>query len=277
MPPSSAYLLVAHGSRDSRPQLALQKLAELVEVRLGHDVNRAAIKVATTEGFSGDIDGQCITAESLSQVEPLLVKTATLELAPIPLHEQIYQFAAQVLAVGGNRIQVLPLFLLPGVHVMEDIPQEVAVAQRCLGKAVILDQQPHLGSHPRLIHLLVNQEAIAESETKILLSHGTRRPSGNQPVERIAKQLGAVVAYWSMQPTLAEQVKGLANAGYQQIGILPYFLFAGGLTDAIAQTVADLQTQFPQLQLKLGEPIGATPQLAELIVELTQPLGGENR
>jgi sirohydrochlorin ferrochelatase len=51
---------------------------------------------------------------------------------------------------------------------------------------------------------------------------------------------------------------------------LPYFLFAGGITDAIAQSVSGLQAQFPRLQLKLAEPIGASAQLADLIVDLIE-------
>lgn len=205
---------------------------------------------------------------ALRRAEYPLVGTATLELGDAPLHEQIREFASVALASNGNTLQVLPLFLLPGVHVREDIPNEVALAKASLGDAIAIVQQPYIGTHPNLLGLLTSQWATVDADAKILLSHGTRRAGGNQPVEAIAKQLQAVTAYWSVQPSLEEQIKGLASAGHKTIAILPYFLFPGGITDAIAQRVTELQAEFPQLHLKVGEPIGASPQLARLIVDL---------
>jgi len=59
-----------------------------------------------------------------------LIGTACLELSPVPLHEQIKEFGVGALAGGYNCFQVVPLFLLPGVHVIEDIPTEVAIANK---------------------------------------------------------------------------------------------------------------------------------------------------
>jgi sirohydrochlorin ferrochelatase len=198
------------------------------------------------------------------------VGTAALELAPRPLHEQIQQFANEALSVGCNQVQLLPLFLLPGVHVMEDIPREVALALASLGQAVVLNQQPHVGAHSGLVRILASQLATIDTEAKILLSHGSRRPGGNEVVAAVAEQLGAVVAYWSVKPTLEEQLNTLAAAGHKRIAILPYFLFSGGITDAIAKMVTSLQEQFPTLQLTLAQPIGASPELADMIVDLIE-------
>jgi sirohydrochlorin ferrochelatase len=197
-----------------------------------------------------------------------LVGTATLELAPLPLHEQIRQFASDALAAGCNQLQLLPLFLLSGVHVMEDIPKEVALALGSLGQSIVINQRSHIGAHPGLGRMLASQLVTEEVDARILLSHGSRRPGSNEAVEAVAEQLGAVVAYWSVKPTLEEQLLVLADAGHKQIAILPYFLFSGGITDAIAQKVVDLQKQFPGLQLSLAQPIGASAQLANLIVDL---------
>ena len=198
-----------------------------------------------------------------------LVGTATLELAPSPLHKQIQQFAHLALGAGCQQVQLLPLFLLPGVHVMEDIPAEMALAQANLGDAVVLKQQPYLGANPDLGRILAKQVSLVETHGKILLAHGSRRYRGNEPVEVIAEQLGAVAAYWSISPTLEEQITTLVSAGHNQIMIIPYFLFSGGITDAIAQMITSLQEKFPQLQLKLGEPIGVSTELAKLVVDLT--------
>ncbi len=200
-----------------------------------------------------------------------IVGTATLELAEAPLYEQIRQFAGVAVASGCHAIELIPLFLLPGVHVKEDIPAEVALAQRCLGEAVAIAQHPHIGAHPQLAQLWHSHWANLNAEAKILLSHGSRRAGGNEPVQAMAQQLGAVAAYWSVPPSLEEQITALVDAGEQRIAILPYFLFKGGITDAIAQQINQLRSQFPKVQLNLGEPIGASAKLANLIVNLIQP------
>jgi sirohydrochlorin ferrochelatase len=63
-------------------------------------------------------------------------------------------------------------------------------------------------------------------------------------------------------------VKAFVEAGKEEIAILPYFLFAGGITDAIAQTVERLSQQFPSAKLQMAEPIGASAELADLIWDL---------
>lgn len=216
-----------------------------------------------------------------------LVRTAYLELAPLPLHRQIEQFGkeamrffgtgcaialapeAVAIAPGLNRLQIVPLFLLPGVHVMEDIPVEVGLARQALNSSLTLDIRPHLGAHPGLRRLLANQMNAVSADAWILLSHGSRRPGGNQSVEALATQLGAVSAYWSVPPSLEMRVSALVDAGHRQIGILPYFLFAGGIMDAIAQAVEQLSQTFPTVNFKLAEPLAASAELADLIVDLT--------
>lgn len=216
------------------------------------------------EGFQGEA-----SQPGARMVPP--IGTAELELAPLPLHQQICQFGELVLAQGYTHLQILPLFLLPGVHVMQDIPAEVDLAQQMLNSRLSLEVRPHLGSHSQLQQLLINPvDPIATSPqaSKILLAHGSRRAGGNQPVESIATQLGALAAYWSVAPGLEDRITELVKQGSQQIAILPYFLFEGGITDAIAQAVNRLAQQFPYVQLQLGRAIGPSSQLADLVVEL---------
>ncbi|AFY34074.1 sirohydrochlorin chelatase [Calothrix sp. PCC 7507] len=232
-----SYLLVSHGSRDRRPEIAMQQLAALVN----HNQSKS-------------------------------VGIACLEVSPQPLHEQIKQFAkscgeAQPLVLG-HRLKIVPIFLLPGVHVMSDIPAEIALAQQALGEDVIIDLQPYLGSHPRLGSLFAKQMAVKNEAAWILLAHGSRRPGSEVPVAALAANLGAVVAFWAVPPSLESRVKELVAVGKQEIAILPYFLFAGGITDAIAQSVETLKLQFPGVTFYLAEPLGASTELAGLIWDL---------
>lgn len=254
---SSAYLLVSHGSRDSRPQVAMERLSWLLSQ--SQTRTQTTLQVPTIAGFQG--------SKSEKNISNRLVGTACLELAPVPLHEQIREFGDRALKYGYNRIEIVPLFLLPGVHVMEDIPAEVAIAQKTLGR-LKLELKPHLGTHSGLVNLLAKKQATTKAEAGILLAHGSRRAGAKQPVEAIAQQLGALSAYWAVPPSLASRVQELVTAGHQQIGIIPYFLFAGGITDAIAQSVEQLQGQFPAVQIHLAEPLGASQELALLILDL---------
>lgn len=256
MSSASAYLLVFHGSRDPRPQQAVERLSQLVMRRLQERQQSA-----------GGWPEPAIERSDWSHTAPL-VGTACLELGPAPLHQQVVQFARQVWQSGCPQIQVVPLFLLPGVHVKEDIPAELAIAQPLL-PSVTLHLRPHLGSHPDVKRLL----PVPSSEAAvILLSHGSRRPQGNEPVERLAQQLQTWPAYWSVQPSLEDQVRLLAAQGYGQIKIIPYFLFPGGILDAIALQLTHLTQQFPGVEFQLTEPIGPSPALAELVVDLTTDL-----
>ena len=253
----SAYLLVAHGSRDPRPQIAMEQLAKLIYQHKLQNANRSENKTWSS------------ATNSLTILEPL-VDIAYLELDPLPLHEQIKQKCDRALAHGCDRLKILPLFLLPGVHVMEDIPEEVAKARQISSPKITIDLQAHLGTGTGLIKLLTQQMANTTIEAWILIAHGSRRPGALEPVEEIARKLGVFSAYWAVRPKLETQVAKLANTGYQKIGIVPYFLFAGGITDAIAAKVNELKIQFPVINFQLVEPLGASTELTNLIINLIE-------
>lgn len=250
----------------------MEELAELVRTKLAiQDAEYSTIFADSQASWQlADAEPTASNAMVISRSRYPLIGTAVLELAPTALHEQIQEFAKIALGYGYKQINLVPIFLLPGVHVREDIPQEVTLAQQNLGKTVVLKQRPHLGAHPGLAAMLQRKLANVKADAKILLSHGTRRRGGNQVVEAVADYLGAVSAYWSVQPTLEEQIKTLADAGYQQMAIAPYFLFPGGITDAIAQSVINLQEQFSKLDLNLCNPIGVSWELADLVVDLIE-------
>jgi sirohydrochlorin cobaltochelatase len=233
-----AYLLVVHGSRDPRPQIAVTQLAQQLSLWL----------------------------QEFSPQQSSHVGTAQLELGENPLHVQIIEFAH---SCGAKKVVILPIFLLPGVHVMEDIPAEVAIAGE-IGLELVV--KPFLGSCEDLADLFALQRVDFPARS-ILLAHGSRRENGNQPVEQLAAKLGLDSAYWSIAPSLVDSPKerlrqrlvaGI-DSGATEIGILLYFLFSGGITDAISESVEQIRTQFPQAKISLGEPIGYSSKLVGTI------------
>ena len=250
----TAYLLVSHGSRDPRPEIAMQKLVGLVKKKLQNKFIDKSLQLV--------MEGMGVTSATICDV---CMGAASLEFSPQPLHEQIRLFAKHAILQGCGRLKILPLFLLPGVHVMEDIPREITQAQQALGGEIKLDLQPYLGSEPDMRWLVAKKMVFSKMDAWILLTHGSRRPGSLQQIEELADDLGAVSAYWAVAPSLEERVQELVGKGCKKIGILPYFFFPGGITDAIAQSIEELKLQFPKLNLQLAQPLAASTDLADLI------------
>jgi sirohydrochlorin ferrochelatase len=173
-----------------------------------------------------------------------------------------------LIAQGVTNVKILPLFLSPGVHVCEDLPAQIHQAQIKLGSHCQLRTLPYLGSLPSLKPWLAQyfqQHQTQPQAQCLLLAHGSRRPGGNTAIADLARALKSQIAFWKTEPNV-ETVLGQLSAP-SQVVILPYFLFAGGITDAIQAQIQQLQGKYPHIPLKLGEPLGPNPALARLIAE----------
>ena len=254
---SEAYLLVSHGSRDPRPEVAMEELARNLNDKL-------------ESGLNSDATGNILSPTKCNSQ----IGTAYLELHPQPLHEQIVDFTRKAIANGCHRLKILPLFLLSGIHVTEDIPEEVNLAQKLvkqnLGEDISIELQPYLGSYFGLQRLLAKKITDTSLDGRIIVAHGSRRVEANASIEAMAISLNAVAAYWAVSPSLKDIVVQLAADSKKKIAIIPYFLFAGGITDAIAESIQDLKLQFPGVSFELYEPLGANGELIDLIWDLMQ-------
>ncbi|AFZ37037.1 cobalamin (vitamin B12) biosynthesis CbiX protein [Stanieria cyanosphaera PCC 7437] len=266
-----SYLLIAHGSRDHRQHLALTKLTDLLRQQL---TTNAILDRGKYLGTNSVITRKQKIVILERQKLPL-VDYACLEFSPLSLAESIVNFARRSQQLGYRQVMLLPLFLLPGIHVTVDLPTQVNQAQQILNGQISLNLCSYLGSYVKMFELLrhkfdgvdrykFNSQA---RDGKILLAHGSRLQKGNQPCQILAERLQATVAYWSSSPNLAESVATLVEQGKQNLVILPYFLFPGKITDAIATQVEQLQQDFPGVNLILDQPLGATVELANLILE----------
>jgi sirohydrochlorin cobaltochelatase len=320
----TAYLLVSHGSRDPRPQIAMNRLAQLVREHLNvydsgcHDTRlKISKKVGSALAAPIPIQSHALTKGTspagrlqvkpgqskfehlnkfehssklvsilersqpakLSAVttnvasvlkEQAIVGTATLEGGALPLHQQIYEFGLRVKAAGITCLKIVPLFLMSGVHVIEDIPAEVMAAREWLGNALDITLCPHLGGHSKMSDLLRSKLGAAGSQGQLLIAHGSRRSKGNRAIESLTKSLGISVAYWAVEPNLETQVIHLMQQGCTRLRILPYFLFSGGITDAVIHRTEELAERFPKVDFHLLPPLGASPDLAEMVIELSK-------
>lgn len=230
-------MLVAHGSRDVRSQQSFQQLTDLFR-----------------QGLAS------------SGVSPHQIHSGTLEFG-LPLEEQLQQVGGSLESdsSASAEVKIVPLFLLAGTHLMSDIPNAIAVAQQ-QSPHVKFNLRPHLGSHSGVLALL--RDRISTDYPWILLAHGSRYPGGNTIAEEISAALGTQPAYWSVAPHLEESLTALVDQGHRTVGVLPYFLFSGRITDAILQQIYQLRCRFDNLDLKLAAPLNPSPALAKLLVDL---------
>lgn len=274
--PEAAYLLIVHGSHHPSYQAAVKQLTMLLHEQL---LPEQILSKSQSDNCLPNYPN--FAARTGKNIE--LVDVAFLEAHPLPLHEQIVAFAARSVQQGMRRIQLLPLFLLPGVHVREDIPAAVAAARNMIDPEISLELLPYLGTHQKalcglLLSLMATVSDSVAATLWILFSHGSRRPGGNQPVEAIAQQLTelsgmqVVTAYASVPPFLADRVvalnpRGTGKMGDRQMAILPYVLFPGELTEGIADFVTQLGETFEDIPA-ITQPIAVAADFAALILSL---------
>jgi sirohydrochlorin cobaltochelatase len=225
-------ILVTHGSRDPRHQISLENLAE----NLGQKI-----------------------------ANHYIIKTATLECNQLIFSEQIVKIALENHHLDLKLITILPLFLLSGVHVTLDIPEQIKLAQQQLTSNWKITLKPHLGSYLNLQNILEKQFQKGLGQARIILAHGSSLKDSNKTLATIALNLNAVTAYWSVDPSLETQVKNLVNFGYSQITIIPYFLFSGKITDIITEQIISFRHQFPLVKFEIGKPLNESPELIQFI------------
>lgn len=238
----SAYFLIAHGSRDVRSHHGLEACATYMRQYL-------------------------TTHRVLPQTEPW-VGTGVLEFGDQPLATQMADFAKAAAAAGVRQIFLLPLFLAAGNHLLQDLPEAIQDAQGQVDPDVLLTLCPALGNHPNLSLLVqARMSEVLPCNHWILLAHGSKRPGGNQPIDALAAQLKIAPAYWATAPGLEDQIQALQALGARRIGIAPYFLFAGRITDAIEANVVELRSKFNPLDLQMTQPLNPSPLLAKLLLD----------
>ena len=261
---SRAYLLVFHGSRDSRTLAAAAQLKQLLLTKYRFK------NILTQQNYleTNLLDYEDKVSDTVSLLETThLVDTAALELGSKSLSESLVDFARKAHSRGIKQINVIPLFLAPGIHVKQDIPTEINSALKQLDRAISIELSPFLGQYSGMVSLLSGKFSQLSGKARILIAHGSRLSGVANYYQDLAIKLDADLAYWSAAPKIASRVEAQINSGKKKIAILPYFLFPGRITSAIAVEVAQLQAQYPQVELNLGEPLGATEALAQLIAE----------
>jgi sirohydrochlorin ferrochelatase len=115
------------------------------------------------------------------------------------------------------------------------------------------------------------------SDTALLLiAHGSREPSANDDLHRLAAELRATGRYVTVvaaflelaEPDIDAGGSMCVESGAKRIVLVPYFLSAGVHVqrDLTAARVR-LAARFPDVSFRLAEPLGPDPLLSEIVIQ----------
>lgn len=115
----------------------------------------------------------------------------------------------------------------------------------------------------------------------LLVDHGSRVESANRLIENVAEAIRErrperVVEFAHMEiasPSIAEGIAACAAAGARSIDLHPYFLAAGRHTsESIPALVDKALKKHPDLEVRIGEPLGFDPKIIEIVLERIEAL-----
>ncbi len=113
----------------------------------------------------------------------------------------------------------------------------------------------------------------------LLMAHGSRRPEANADLYYVAEQLAASSGYDIVEvsflelttPTIPHGGAACAAKGATRVTMLPYFLSPGvHVRDDMEKIRSELQTEFPNVEFRLAQPLGRHPLLLNVLLERAQ-------
>jgi sirohydrochlorin ferrochelatase len=230
IPPAPVPLVaVAHGSRDPRAAATVEDLLDLVRRRSG-----------------------------------LRIVTSYLDHAPPAPGQALGALAGE----GARTAVVLPLLLTAAYHSKTDIPGVLSEAARAHPR-LRLRYGATLGPHPLMTAALERRLAEAgvtpDADTAIVLAAaGSSDPSANATINAMARSWQGwrhvLPAYASAaEPTPAEAVRALREAGAPRVAVASYFLAPGHFADKVREE------SLAAGAVAVSEALGAAPELCEII------------
>lgn len=197
-----------------------------------------------------------------------------LELATPTIAEGIANCVRQ----GATMIAVMPILLLAAQHAKQDIPREIAEAQKLYPHIQFSYGEP-LGIHERIIDTL--QARIVEKQqpnceaSVLLIGRGSSDPTVKRDLAEIATRLRMKYNYqtvdtcflYGMGPSFDDWLQQEKERQHQ-VFIVPYLLFTGILRQSITKRLQGLSNNNMMLCESLGYDVNVKKMLVERIDEL---------
>ena len=203
------------------------------------------------------------------EVDVAIQEICFLELATPTIAESI----ASCIQKGATAIAVMPILLLAAQHAKQDIPKEMAKAQKQYPYVKFTYGEP-LGIHERLIDTLqariIEKQQPNSNASVLLIGRGSSDPAVKRDLAKIAKRLRAKYHYkavdtcflYGMGPTFEDWLQQ-DKGKQQQVFIVPYLLFTGILRQSIAKRLQGFDSQ----NIMLCESLGYDANVKKVLVE----------
>ncbi|MGI9015990.1 MAG: sirohydrochlorin chelatase [Euzebya sp.] len=238
--PTSALLLIAHGTRDPRGAKEMDQLLALVRQRLDVPVGHAWL-----EDF----------------VQP-----------------QGVEGARPLVGAGATELVALPLLNFAAGHAKYDIPKQVDQIQQAFPELVIHTGEV-LGPAPDLLSLAwerldaVSPPETREDEVLVIAASGSSDPDANGELYKAARMVAEGSGHRWVEPCVAgvtwprtEQVlQRIAAAGARRAVVFSWSLLAGVLERRIWDAVDEVSASTGLLVAKAGR-FGPDPRVADAVV-----------
>lgn len=187
---------------------------------------------------------------------------------------------AELVEAGGRNFDVVPLVLVGAGHSKGDIPAALTREQGRHPGMTYRYGRP-LGPHPTLLDLLdlrLNEVLAADERadtTVVLVGRGASDPDANAEVFKVARLMdegrglgGVEGSFISLAaPGVPAALERARRLGAQRIVVLPYFLFSGILPTRVGAQAQTWAAEHPELDVRIAGVIGASEQLADLVLE----------
>ncbi|MSQ27729.1 MAG: sirohydrochlorin chelatase [Dehalococcoidia bacterium] len=245
---NSPLVLMGHGSRDPEGAREFFELAEAVRRALpGRRVEAGVLEFPTTEA---------------------------------PAIAEAFERCA---AAGAATVRAVPVLLSLAGHAKQDMPHQVAEAQR-RHPGMAIELCPALGIDPLLLEIVEERIAAVYAavgdcrteETAILLAaRGTSDPEANADMFKVARLLWERNGFPWVEPCFVslahpfvpEGVQRCAALGARTVLVLPYFINTGKLVHRIGTHAEASGRELPEHRVVVGRHLGVHPNLVRLIIE----------
>lgn len=190
----------------------------------------------------------------------------------------IEEAVAACVSKGASEIYVVPVLLLAGIHSKVDIPNEIANEQKHY-----LDVRFYYGKvigPDVLIAEILAERAwehgfnkAADKAAVLLIGHGSRASESELQLTELAQLLSKVLksphifpCYLKQSsPSYKDEIRRVANLGYDKIYTIPHLLFTGIFTKRIKEMAGDISQEVIHC-----EPLGFHANLVHLIANRTK-------
>ncbi len=131
---------------------------------------------------------------------------------------------------------------------------------------------------------MTTNETTLHRRCLILVAHGSRRVESNEEVANLARKLSpglqdefdtVMHAFLEIaQPSIPQVIDDAVQNGFRTIVALPYFLAAGThVVNDIPAIVAEKQTQYPGVQIRLTPYFGSDERVVDILAALSREAG----